>query len=75
MHVSLKGEPQGYLDDIILLPLGIALAIRLIPPPVLAACRQQAAAYKSAWPKLWLAAIVIVLLWLAIAYAVYRLLS
>lgn len=33
----------GYLDDLVLLPLGIALAIRLIPPPVLADCRARAA--------------------------------
>lgn len=32
----------GLLDDLILLPLGIALVIRLIPPEVLAACRQEA---------------------------------
>lgn len=60
----------GYLDELILLPLGIALALRLIPPPVLADCRQRAAAYHGAWPRLWLAAAVIVLLWLAIVYAI-----
>ncbi len=32
----------GYLDDLILIPMGIALAIRLIPHPVLEACRKQA---------------------------------
>ncbi len=65
----------GYLDDVILLPLGIALVLRLIPHPVLDDCRRQAAAWHSALPKLWLAAAVIVLLWLALAYAVYRLLA
>ena len=34
----------GYLDDRILLPLGIALAIRLIPADILAEHRQTAAA-------------------------------
>ena len=34
----------GYLDDLILLPLGIMLAIRMIPPEVMDACRAQAAA-------------------------------
>jgi uncharacterized membrane protein YkvA (DUF1232 family) len=34
----------GYLDDLILLPLGIALAIRLIPAEVLAECREKARA-------------------------------
>lgn len=32
----------GYLDDLLLLPAGIALAVRLIPGPVLADCRQRA---------------------------------
>jgi len=32
----------GYLDDLLLLPLGIALVIRLIPRPILEECRDQA---------------------------------
>src|SRR2546423_2275266 len=32
----------GYLDDLILVPLGFALALRLIPAPVLAECRAAA---------------------------------
>src|SRR6266513_1790156 len=32
----------GYLDDLILIPLGIVLAIRLIPPPILEECRARA---------------------------------
>src|SRR6266498_1764225 len=31
----------GYLDDLLLVPLGIALAIRMIPPGVLAECREK----------------------------------
>jgi uncharacterized membrane protein YkvA (DUF1232 family) len=34
----------GYLDDLILLPLGIALALKLIPPPVLTQSRHAAQA-------------------------------
>src|SRR5574339_949151 len=33
----------GYLDDLIITPLGLALAIRLIPPGVLAEARVRAA--------------------------------
>ena len=33
----------GYLDDLLLLPLGILLALCLIPAEVMAACRVQAA--------------------------------
>lgn len=32
----------GYLDDLILVPLGIALSIKMIPPAVLADCRARA---------------------------------
>jgi len=34
----------GYLDDVILVPLGIAVVIRLIPPEVMAEHRDMAAA-------------------------------
>jgi uncharacterized membrane protein YkvA (DUF1232 family) len=30
----------GYLDDLILVPLGIILVIKIIPPEVLAECRK-----------------------------------
>jgi uncharacterized membrane protein YkvA (DUF1232 family) len=32
----------GYLDDIIIVPLGIVVAIRLIPASVIAECRERA---------------------------------
>jgi len=35
----------GYLDDMLLLPLGIWLAIRLVPADVWRECREQAARY------------------------------
>src|SRR5262245_36483101 len=58
----------GYLDDLILVPLGIALAIRLIPPPVLAECRMQAqAALAQGKPTNWVAAGVIIAIWLLLA--------
>lgn len=62
----------GYLDEVILLPLGIALAIKLIPIDVLTACREKARTDPPAIkPKIWAAVVVIVFLWLAIVYAVY----
>jgi uncharacterized membrane protein YkvA (DUF1232 family) len=38
----------GYLDDIIILPLGILLVVWLIPPAIMAEHRELAAAHKSA---------------------------
>ena len=32
----------GYLDDLVLIPLGIMIVIRMIPAEVLAECRQKA---------------------------------
>lgn len=33
----------GYLDDLIIVPLGIAVAVKLIPAEVLSECREKAA--------------------------------
>jgi uncharacterized membrane protein YkvA (DUF1232 family) len=58
----------GYLDDLLLVPLGIALAIRAIPKPVLADCRQQAAkSLAEGRPVNSAAAAVIVIIWLVLA--------
>lgn len=55
----------GYLDDLILVPLGIALALRMIPPAVLSECRAQAqAALEEGKPTNRVAAIAIVAIWL-----------
>jgi len=32
----------GYLDDFVIVPLGVALVLRVMPPEVLAECRQRA---------------------------------
>src|SRR5882672_9853477 len=37
----------GYLDDLILVPLGVWLALRMIPAPVMAECRAKAALAQS----------------------------
>jgi uncharacterized membrane protein YkvA (DUF1232 family) len=58
----------GYLDDLVLVPLGIALALRMIPPEVMVECRQMAgAAIREGRPTDWKAAAVIVTLWVVLA--------
>ena len=52
----------GYLDDLILVPLGMLLAIRLIPPSVMADCRAQARASLDR-PTSKAAAFIIVAIW------------
>ena len=56
----------GYVDDAILLPLGIALAIRLIPKEVMANSRGKAQIWleeRKGKPRNWTVAVLIVLLW------------
>ena len=58
----------GYLDDLILVPLGIRMALRLIPAPVMAESRAQAAALLAQGkPVNGGAAVVIVALWVGLA--------
>jgi uncharacterized membrane protein YkvA (DUF1232 family) len=55
----------GYLDDLILVPAGIALALRLIPPAVMVESRERARAELAAGkPVNWVAAGIILALWL-----------
>lgn len=54
----------GYLDDLILLPLGISLAIKLIPYDVMEECRSEAKDYNK--PQNRIAGFIIVLIWLLI---------
>ena len=56
----------GYLDDALLLPLGIWLAIRLLPPEVLAEARARAARTLEQ-PRSVAAAVVIVAVWIGLA--------
>ena len=58
----------GYLDDLVLLPLGIALAMRLVPPTVLVECRARAqATLQNGKPISWMAGVMIVVIWLGCA--------
>jgi len=56
----------GYLDDLIVVPLGIALALKLIPAPVMADCRTRALAADKL-PLSRAGAAAIIALWLAAA--------
>jgi uncharacterized membrane protein YkvA (DUF1232 family) len=54
----------GYLDDLVIIPL--ALAIRMIPPQILAKCREEARDAKDR-PVSKMAAMVVVAVWISLA--------
>jgi len=55
----------GYVDDLLLVPLGMALAIRLVPAQVMVDCRRQAAQDQGIHlPAGQLIAMLIILVWL-----------
>lgn len=57
----------GYVDDLILLPIGIALAVKLIPTDVLNECRKEAIDVSlKEKPKNWIVGAIIVFIWLIV---------
>lgn len=56
----------GYLDDVILIPLAIALAIKMIPQDAMQDAREKAKNLKDK-PKNIVAAVIIILAWITIA--------
>lgn len=58
----------GYLDDVILVPLGVMLALRMMPADVLAESKGKAEErMKEGKPKNWVAGGLIILIWAAAA--------
>jgi len=58
----------GYLDDLVIVPAGIALAIKMIPEDVMAECRLKSQeTIQSDRPVNWVVAAVIILVWLVLA--------
>lgn len=61
----------GYLDDLVLVPLGIAVAVKLIPADVYAECKEQARSQLAHdKPVNWAAAAIVVTIWLLLALIV-----
>lgn len=56
----------GLLDEVVVVPLGVALVLKMIPDGVMAECRQRAAALEGK-PTNRTAAFVIVAVWLLMA--------
>jgi len=66
----------GYVDDVLLLPAMIWLAVRLLPTHVVEACRAQAEEWiveQKKKPTSYVGAIAIVIVWLGAIYLCWRL--
>ena len=61
----------GYLDDLVIIPAGVALVLKLIPPEVMAESRSKAADVNQK-PVNWAVGAAIILVWAAIFFLVIR---
>lgn len=63
----------GYLDDLILVPACITMALKMIPKDVMEECRTKAAEVERAsMGKSWIAAGVILAIWIILIIALIR---
>lgn len=63
----------GYLDDLILIPAGIVIALKLIPKEVMKECRVKAADMdRNSLGKSWVAAVIIIIIWVVLIIALAR---
>jgi uncharacterized membrane protein YkvA (DUF1232 family) len=61
----------GFIDDLIFIPLAVALAVRFIPAPVLADCRARSHEIEARTPKLSRTAwVLIALAWMSVVVLV-----
>jgi uncharacterized membrane protein YkvA (DUF1232 family) len=54
----------GYLDDVIIVPLGILLVVKMIPPPLMAEFREEAQR-RAERPTSRAGALLIIVIWIA----------
>ena len=60
----------GLLDDLVLVPLGVAMVIKLTPKPLWEECLRAAESSKEKLPRMWWGAVAIVLVW-AVAFGLF----
>ena len=67
----------GYLDDFILIPIGVTIALKLIPAEFMEECRKEAETkMESDIPEAKIAGVIIVMLWvLILGFTGYRILA
>ncbi|MEH7314995.1 YkvA family protein, partial [Priestia megaterium] len=70
----------GYIDDIIIVPLGIMLALKMLPTSIIEDCAIKAEELiQNERPKNWVAGSIIIIVWLLIftwsCFTVFKLLN
>ncbi len=61
----------GYLDDLVLIPLGIMLLVKMMPPDVLEECRRKAQSPPDSKPKRWMGAVIVACIWALAIYVTF----
>lgn len=62
----------GQIDDLIIVPAGISIAIKMIPKDVMEECRQKAKVEPINTKTKWIVAFTIILIWVFAIYLVLR---
>jgi len=62
----------GYVDDLIIVPGGIFLALKMIPRGVLEECREKAKSQPISSKAKWVVAIIIIAIWLLVIFLFFR---
>lgn len=64
----------GYLDDLIIVPIGITLALKMIPTAVIDDCRVKAEEIRAnGKPQNWVTGVVFIIIWILLAVWVGKL--
>lgn len=58
----------GYLDDLLIVPLGVALVIRLVPEYLMEECRSEAAR-RTGRPRSAIGAVIVIVVWIVAVVA------
>ncbi|MEO7405309.1 MAG: YkvA family protein [Burkholderiales bacterium] len=62
----------GLLDDLVLVPMGIALALKMIPPDVIAEARARAPQVEASLKRFgWVGLVFMIAIWIAILVFLY----
>lgn len=63
----------GYVDDLIIVPAGVFLALKMIPREVLEEYRKKAKSEPISGKAKWVVASIIIAVWLLVIYLLFRL--